>query len=99
MKSKFVAVLIILSLLTSALTIAVNVVPVKAANEHVNVYIDPPLVNKVPGDVNSFFDVFVTIADVTDLFGFDIRVSWDNSLLTLDSIVEDTYLTALWTQI
>lgn len=96
MKSKFVAVLIILSLLTSALTIAVNVVPVKAANEHVNVYIDPPLVNKVPGDVDSFFDVFVTIADVTDLFGFDIRVSWDNSLLTLDSTVKSTYFDAMW---
>jgi hypothetical protein len=78
------------------LTIAVNIGPVKAANENVKVYIDPPLVSKVPGDVNSFFDVFVTIANVTDLFGFDIRVSWNNSLLTLDSTVEDTYFNTIW---
>jgi len=96
MKSKFLAVLILLSLLTSAVAIAINIPQAKAANEHVKVYIDPPLVSKVPGDVDSFFDVFVTIDDVTDLFGFDIRVSWDDSLLTLDSTVKDTYLNALW---
>jgi hypothetical protein len=96
MKSKFVAVLILLSLLTSTLAIAIHVVPAKAANEHVRVYIDPPLVSKVPGDVDSFFDVFVTIEDVTDLFGFDIRVSWNNTLLTLNSTVEDTYFDTIW---
>ncbi|MCJ7766853.1 hypothetical protein MUP79_00480, partial [Candidatus Bathyarchaeota archaeon] len=96
MKSKFLAVLIVMSLLISAVAIGVQVGPAKAANEHVRVYIDPPEVNKVPGNVDSFFDVYVTIEKVTDLFGFDIRVSWDNSLLTLDSTVKDTYFDTMW---
>jgi hypothetical protein len=96
MKSKFIAVVILLSLLTSALTTAMYVIPAKAANEHVQVYIDPPGVNKVPSDIDSFFDVFVTITDVTDFFGFDIRISWDNSLLMLDSTVKDSFFDAMW---
>jgi hypothetical protein len=96
MKSKFLAVLILLSLLTSAVAIAIHIPQANAANENVKVYIDPLLVSKAPGDVDSFFDVFVTIEGVTDLYGFDIRVSWDNTLLTLDSTVKDTYFDTLW---
>jgi len=96
MKNKFVAVLILLSLLTSAVAIAIHIPQANAANENVKVYIDPPSVSKVPGQVGSFFDVFVTIENVTDLYGFDIRVSWDNTLLTLDSVPYNTSLDALW---
>jgi len=96
MKSKFLAVLILLSLLTSAVAITIQVGPANAANENVKLYIDPPLVNKAPGDVDSFFDIFVTIDNVTDLYGFDIRVSWDNTLLTLDSTVKGTYFDTMW---
>ena len=96
MKSKFLTVLILLSLLTSAITIAIQIGPANAANENVKVYIDPPLVSKVPIDVDSFFDIFVTIEKVTDLYGFDIRVSWNNALLTLDSVSYNASLDALW---
>ena len=96
MKSRFVAVLMLLSLLTSAVAISIHIPSASAANEHVKVYIDPPLVSKVPDNVTSFFDVFVTIDDVTDLFGFDIRVSWDNTLLTLASAEYGAALDALW---
>jgi len=96
MKSKLLATIMLLTLATSILTFAMHVSPANAANENVKVYIDPPLVSKAPGEVDSFFDVFVTIVNVTDLFGFDIRVSWDNSLLTLDSTVKDTYFDILW---
>jgi hypothetical protein len=96
MKSRFVAVLMLLSLLTSAVAISIHIPPASAANGNVKVYIDPPLVSKVPDNVTSFFDVFVTIDDVTDLFGFDIRVSWDNTLLTLASAEYGAALDALW---
>jgi len=96
MKSKLLATMMLLTLAISILTFAMHVSPANAANENVKVYIDPPLVSKAPGEVDSFFDVFVTIVNVTDLFGFDIRVSWDNSLLTLDSTVKDTYFDILW---
>jgi hypothetical protein len=96
MKSKLLATIMLLTLATSILTFAMYVSPANAANENVKVYIDPPLVNKVPGEVDSFFDVFVTIENVTGLFGFDIRVSWNNNLLTLDSTAKDTYFNTLW---
>jgi hypothetical protein len=94
MKSKLLVTIMLLSLATSMLAFTMHISPANAANDNVRVYIDPPLVSKVPGD--SFFDVFVTIANVTDLFGFDIRVSWDNSLLTLASAEYDSTLDALW---
>lgn len=96
MKTKILAAIMLLSIATSMLAFTMHISPANAANEHVSVYIDPPLVSEVPGHVDSFFDVFVTIDDVTDLFGFDIRVSWDNSLLTLDTTVKDAYLNTLW---
>jgi len=96
MKSKFLTVLILLSLLASAIAIAIQVSPANAANQNVKVYIDPALVSKGPGDVDSFFDILVTIANVTDLYGFDIRVSWNNALLTLDSVPYNASLDALW---
>jgi hypothetical protein len=97
MKNKLLVTIMLLSLATSILAFTMQISPANAApNEAVRVYIDPPLVNKVPTDVNSFFDVFVTIEKVTNLFGFDIRVSWDNSLLTLDSAEYNATLDALW---
>jgi len=61
-----------------------------------HLYIDPPVVNKGPGNVYSFFDVFVTISDFANLAGFDIKLIWDNNLITKYSVDYATYLTALW---
>jgi len=58
---------------------------------------DPASVNKNPGDVGSTFTVDVKIADVTDLFGFDMNVTWDNTLITFLSF-DNTPLNAVWPQ-
>jgi hypothetical protein len=60
-------------------------------------YIDPSLVAKVPGDVGSTFTVSAMIKDVTDLFGFEIKITWDNTLITFSSL-DNTSLTAIWPQ-
>ena len=84
MKNKVLATLLVVSLLTSITVLSLQTREVSAANEHVKVYIDPPSFNKGPGDLNSFFNVTVTIANVTDLFGFDINITWNNALITFD---------------
>jgi hypothetical protein len=60
-------------------------------------YIDPPLVTKVPADVGTTFPVSVKIKDVTDLFGFDIKITWDNTLITFSSL-DKTPLSSIWPQ-
>ena len=59
-------------------------------------YIDPPEVNKTPADVNSFFEVYVTLENFVDLAGFDIKLTWDNSRINKTSDDHTTYLDALW---
>jgi hypothetical protein len=45
---------------------------------------------------DSFFDVFLEISDVTNLCGFDIKISWDPTLIAYNSESIDTYLNAIW---
>lgn len=59
-------------------------------------YIDPSLVEKVPGDIGMDFNVNITVASIVDLFGFDINVTWDNNLITLSSVDYTTTLDAIW---
>jgi len=59
-------------------------------------YIDPPAVNKAPEDVDSFFDVYVKLENFANLAGFDIKLTWDNSLITDETVDYTTYLNALW---
>jgi hypothetical protein len=49
-------------------------------------YVDPPLVQKEYVDVNSVFEVAIRADEITDLYGFDIKVSWDTTLLSLDHV-------------
>jgi hypothetical protein len=58
-------------------------------------YIDPIPVNKNPGDVGSNFTVDVKIANVTNLYGFDMNITWDSTLITLNSFSE-VALDAIW---
>jgi hypothetical protein len=58
--------------------------------------IDASTVKRGYGDIDSFFDVFVEIDTVTDFFGFDIKVTWDAALLTLDNGTYETYLQTIW---
>ncbi len=49
-------------------------------------YVDPSQVQKEYGDVSSVFEVAVKVEEITDLYGFDVKVSWDNTLLSLDHV-------------
>jgi hypothetical protein len=96
MKTKLLPALMLLSLLTSLSAVAVSIRPVAAAPDELK--ITPSTVNKTPSDLNSFFDVFVDIT-VTDLYGFDIKITWDNTLITFSDLVGGhTYLDAIWPQ-
>jgi len=96
MKTKLLATLLLFSLLAGVLAVATTIRPVSAINENVTLSVNPPEVTKNWDDPDSFFDVFVTITNVTNLFGFDIRVSWDSSLITLESAEYNASLDALW---
>lgn len=95
MKSKILALLFIVSLFLASISIMATRFEASAQNTDVDLYIDPPLISKNPGDVDSFFDVYVTIDDVTGLFGFDIEITWDNALINFDSY-DTTPLNTVW---
>jgi hypothetical protein len=59
-------------------------------------YIDPSLVNRTNQDVGRYFNVSVKIEGITDLFGFDLNVTWDNTLMTLSRSCYDDSLDSLW---
>jgi len=58
-------------------------------------YVDPPLVEKVSSDLFTAFTVNVTVERVLDLRGFDFNLTWDFNLITLSSVDYCT-LDALW---
>ena len=47
------------------------------------VYIDPNPVVKSYTDIGTDFTIDVKVEKIEDLFGFDINLTWDNSLLTI----------------
>jgi hypothetical protein len=60
-------------------------------------YIDPSTVTKSPVNVGENFTVSAKIQGVTDLFGFDIKITWDNALITFLSL-NSTSLNSMWPQ-
>jgi len=58
--------------------------------------ISPSTIEKTAAEINSDFEVNVTIMDVQDLWGFDLNLTWDNSLLTLTSVEFNTTLDNMW---
>lgn len=58
-------------------------------------YINPAAVNKTPSDVGTTFTQAVTLSNFADLMGFDINLTWDNSLITFVS-ADKTSLDTLW---
>jgi hypothetical protein len=68
---------------------------VVVSDDTTRLYVDPPISTKTYG-VDSFFDVFVTIEGVNDLFGVDIDIRWDNALMTYKEEDYTTYLNAMW---
>ena len=59
-------------------------------------YIDPPLTNKTHDDIDTTFEVNVTVAYVTDLQAFAFNLTWDDSLITLVNVNFTTTLNNIW---
>ena len=59
-------------------------------------YIDPSPIQKAYSDVCTYFNVSVTIENVTDLFGFDFNITWDNSLITFSHCYYNETLNEIW---
>jgi hypothetical protein len=93
MKGKFVAVMMLFFLIASVFTIAFNVTPAFADTTTLTCN---PAVTEKKYPVDSFFDVYLEITDVTDLFGFDIKLTWDNSLITFSAESYTSYLDTIW---
>jgi len=60
------------------------------------IYIDPPLIEKTTDDVCTTFIVDVTIQNVTDLWGFDFNLTWNNALITLVNVEFNATLDNIW---
>jgi hypothetical protein len=58
----------------------------RVAADPTTLYIDPSPVTKGPGDFGTPFTVSVKIQDVSDLFGFDMKITWDNTVITFSSL-------------
>jgi hypothetical protein len=84
MKSKLLVSLLIGLLFAGIFAAGINMSRVSA--DTTTLYIDPSSVAKAPADNGHTFIVSVKISDVTDLFGFDIIITWDNTLITFHSI-------------
>jgi hypothetical protein len=59
-------------------------------------YVDPYLTEKRASDIGTTFDINVTVQSVNDLWGFDINVTWDKTLLTLVGVDFTTTLDRVW---
>lgn len=64
--------------------------------EQTELYIDPPLIERISDDVGTTFQINVTIQNVRDLRGFDFNLTWGNTLITLVSTDFNTTLDNMW---
>jgi hypothetical protein len=58
--------------------------------------ITPTPVSKAPADVGTTFTQTVTLSQFSHFAGFDIKLTWNNSLITLTTVDYTTTLNALW---
>jgi hypothetical protein len=66
------------------------------AGTNTRLFIDPYLTEKRAADIGTTFDVKVNIEHVNDLWGFDLNVTWDNTLIKLVGIDFTTHLDNVW---
>ena len=59
-------------------------------------YVDPSTVNKAPINNDTTFTVDVVIKNFTDFYAFDIKMTWDSSLLRYESAAYTDKLDTLW---
>jgi hypothetical protein len=60
------------------------------------IYVSPSLIQKGPGDAFTTFQTNVMIERMADLWGFDFRLTWDNSLIALVNVDFNTTLDNMW---
>jgi len=101
MNTKLLVAIMASLLLTGIFVTAVSIKPAKAYTDAI--YISPSTINKDPINVTSFFDVYVDVTidpargSSLGLLGFDINITWDNSMITFDSL-DNTSLSTIWPQ-
>jgi len=59
-------------------------------------YIDPPTIDKQAIEESTTFEVEVVIANVTDLYGFDLKLTWKDTLLDLAAVNYEANLDQIW---
>ena len=90
---KLATILLAITLLCGILPLAI-IPTVKAGDTTLST--DPDPISKAYGDIGNTFPLDVNIADVTDLYGFEIKLTWENSLITFKTVDYTTTLNALW---
>jgi hypothetical protein len=95
------ALCIILEIFLAFFLATLIVLPVDAAMSGAEplatIFVDPASVTKTPTDVGTNFTVAVNVSGIQDLFGFDINLTWNNSLITFSSL-DNTPLNTIWPQ-
>jgi hypothetical protein len=94
MRTKAAVAILLVAILISLIVI-IPIQPAKAAGG-AQLYINPTPVNKVPSDNGTNFVEAVTLSNFINLMGFDINLTWDNSLITETGVDYTTALNALW---
>jgi hypothetical protein len=92
-KNKLISSLLLSLLLIGILTAALDVSRVAAAQATLSIY--PSTVSETPSNINKKFTVSVKVQNVTDLFGLDINITWDNTLITFASL-DNSSLSTIW---
>jgi hypothetical protein len=94
MRNKLMKTALVISLLILTMLLSFNVQHVRAAGT--SLYTNPDPVLKAPSDVSTYFNISVVIENVTDLFGFDLNMTWNNTLITFSSCYYNDTLNAMW---
>lgn len=92
MKTKYIASILALLLIASVFTFGLTINKASADVTTLSI----PNVSEIPSDLGNTFTVPVQISNVADLFGFDINITWDNSLITFASLSSNAG--AVWIQ-
>jgi len=82
MKAKYISSMLTLLLLASIFTFGLVINRASADGTTISI----PSVSKSPSNLGTTFTVPVQISSVNDLFGFDINITWDNTLITFASL-------------
>lgn len=78
-KLRNITVCILILMLALSTGVFMNSNPVSAEQEETVVYVDPPLIKDLPP--TSKFNISVKVANVTNLWAFDIKLTWNPEIL------------------